>query len=172
MIVVNLLLLILLHLAVLGGLAAVVLGLSGNFILLGLALLTAWIGGFEYLSLTALLVFLLLAVLGEVIEAILGVVTARKFGASRWGMAGAFFGGLVGAALGTLWIPLLGSLVGAILGAFAGAFLAEWLGGRDPHGSARAGTGALLGRAAATVLKLGIGIAIGLGTLRAAYPLV
>lgn len=172
MIVLWILLLVLLHLAVLAGLAAVVLGLSGNFILLGLALVVAWIGGFQHLGLVHLLILLGLAVAGELVEAVLGVVAARRFGASRWGMIGTFVGGILGAAAGTAWIPLLGSLVGAFAGAFIGAFAGEMVGGRAAKPSARAGTGAFLGRVAATALKLGIGVVIGYSALRAAYPLV
>jgi hypothetical protein len=162
-------LLALLHLAVLAGLAAVVLGLSGNFILLGLALAVAWIGGFEHLGLGLLLVLLGPALLGELVEMLLGVAVARRFGATRWGMIGTFLGGLAGAALGTAWIPIVGSLVGAIVGAFAGAFAGEMLRGRRARESARAGTGALVGRVAATAFKLLIGLAIAFFTLKAAY---
>ncbi len=172
MIALRIVLLVLLHLAVLAGMAAVVLGLSGNFILLGLALLVAALGHFAHLSLGAWLVLLGLAVLGEVVEALLGVAVARGFGATRWGMIGTFIGGLAGAAVGTAWIPLLGSLVGAFAGAFVGAFAGEILGGRRVPESARAGTGAFLGRVAATAFKLGIGAVIAFFTLKAAYPLV
>ena len=116
MIVVYILLLVLLHLAVLAGLLAVVLGLSGNFILLGICLLVAFLGDFQHLSLFEWFALLGLAVLGEVVEAFLGVAAARKFGASRWGMIGTFIGGILGAAAGTAWIPVLGSLVGAFVG--------------------------------------------------------
>ena len=141
MIVLHIVLLVLLHIAVLAGLLAVVLGLSGNFILLGLALLVAFLGDFQHLSLIGWLVLLGFAVVGEVVEAVLGIAAARKFGASRWGMIGTFIGGILGAAVGTAWIPVLGSLVGAFVGAFAGAFLGEFIKGQRAGPSARAGTG-------------------------------
>jgi len=170
-IVLEILLLVLLHLAVLAGLLFIILGLSGNFVLLGLALITAWIGGFEHLSWLVWIVLLALAVLGEVVEALLGVAAARGFGASKWGMFGTFVGGILGAIAGTAWIPLIGSLIGAFVGAFAGAFVAEWFSGRAVRASARAGTGAFLGKVAATGLKMGIGAAIAFFTLKAAYSL-
>jgi uncharacterized protein YqgC (DUF456 family) len=172
MIVLYLLLLVLLHIAVIGGLFAVVLGLSGNFILLGLALLVAWIGHFEHLTPVGWLALLGFAILGEVVETFLGVAAARRFGASRWGMIGTFLGGILGAAVGTAWIPLLGTLVGALVGAFAGAFAGELLKGQGTGPSAKAGTGAFVGRVAASAFKLAIGILIAYWTLRAAYPLV
>ena len=172
MIVVTILLVVLLHVAVVGGLFAVILGLSGNSILLGLGLITAWAGGFEHLSWVTLLLLLAMAVLAEVVEALLGVETARRFGASRYGMLGTFLGGLVGAAVGTAWLPLIGSLIGAFAGAFAGAFVGEILGGQTMEKGAKAGTGAFLGKVAATTFKFGIGILIAFFTLKASYPLV
>ena len=165
------LLLVLLHLLVVAGLLAVVLGLGGNFILLGLAVLVAWIGEFEHLGWPLLLFLLGLALLGEVVESVLGILVARGFGASRWGMIGTLVGGIGGAALGTAWLPLVGSLLGAVGGAFAGAFLGERLGGKPTRQSLRAGAGALLGRGAAVFVKLFIGGVIAAFTLRAAYAL-
>ena len=172
MIVLHIFLLVLLHLGVLAGMLAIIFGLSGNFILLGLALLVGWLGGFSHISLLTLGVMLGLAILGEVVEAFLGIFTARKFGASKWGMIGTFLGGLIGAALGTVWLPLLGSLIGALVGAFGGAFAGEWMGGRGTKESARAGTGAFFGRVMATGFKLGIGVLLAYWILRGAYPLV
>jgi uncharacterized protein YqgC (DUF456 family) len=171
-IVLEILLLILLHVAVLAGMVAILIGMGGNFILLGLALLTAWVGDFDHLSFTLWLGLGALAVFGEVVEALLGVVTARRFGATRWGMIGTLVGGLLGAAAGTAWLPVIGSLIGAILGAFAGAFLGEVLGGSSAREGARAGTGAFVGRVAATTFKMGVGVVIAFLTLKAAYPLL
>ena len=172
MAILSLVLLVLLHVAILAGLLAVVLGLSGNFILLGLALVTAWAGGFETLGWGTLALLLGFAVLGEVVEALLGVVAARGFGASRWGMIGTFVGGLLGAVLGSAWLPVIGSLLGAFVGAFAGALLGELLKGRRTGESVRAGTGAFLGKMAALAFKLGIGVVIAVVTLRAAYAVI
>jgi hypothetical protein len=171
-IVVRILLLILLHIGVVVGLLGVPLGLGGNFILLALALATAWIGHFAHLSLGLWFVFLALAVLGEIVESVLGVVAARGFGATRWGMLGTFAGGILGAVVGTAWIPVLGSLVGAFAGAFLGAFAGEILGGSRTGPSFRAGTGAFLGRVAATAFKMGVGGVIAWFTLKAGYALV
>lgn len=172
MIVLEILLLVVLHIAVLVGLAGIVLGIGGNFILLLLATLVAWIGGFALLAWPWLLGLLGLALLGEAVEALLGVLTARQYGATRWGMLGTLLGGLAGAAAGTAVLPVVGSLLGAFAGAFVGAFLGEWLAGRKPGESARAGWGAFVGRVAATAFKLMIGVLIAFITLRSAYPLV
>jgi uncharacterized protein YqgC (DUF456 family) len=165
-------LLVLLHLAVLAGLLAVVIGLSGNFILLGLALLVGWIGNFAELGWKTWFLLLALAVVGEVVEALLGVVAARGFGATRWGMIGTFVGGILGAVAGSAVLPVVGSLLGAFLGAFAGALAGELLRGRRAGESLRAGTGAFLGKLVALSFKLAIGVVIAVFTLRAAYSLI
>lgn len=165
-------LLVLLHAAVLFGLLAIVLGLGGNFILWGLALATAWAGGFVHLSWTVLLVLLGLVVLGEVVESLLGLVAARGFGATRWGILGTFAGGIVGGIVGTAILPVIGSLLGAILGGFAGGFLGEYAAGRDMRRSLRAGFGGFLGRLAATAFKFALGAVLAYYTLRAGYAAV
>ena len=170
--ILHVLLLVLLHAAVLAGILAVVLGLSGNFILLGLALLVAALGHFHHLSLWLWFGLLALAVVGEIVEALLGMVTARGFGATRWGVIGTFVGGLLGAAAGTAWIPLVGSVIGAFVGAFVGAFAGERLRGAPTGDSARAGAGAFLGKVASTAFKLAIGVLFAFFTLRAAYALM
>jgi len=172
MAVLYIVLLVLLHVAVLGGLLAVVVGLSGNFILLGLALLVAWIGKFAVLGWGTWFLLLGLAVLGEIVEAVLGVVAARGFGATRWGMIGTFLGGILGAVAGSAVLPVVGSLLGAFLGAFLGALGGELLRGRRARESLRAGTGAFLGKMVALSFKLAIGVVIAVFTLRAAYSLV
>jgi uncharacterized protein YqgC (DUF456 family) len=172
MAVLQIVLLVLLHLAILVGLLAVVIGLSGNFILLGLALLVAWIGKFTGMGWGTWLLLLGLAVVGEIVEAFLGVVAARGFGATRWGMIGTFLGGILGAVAGSAVLPVVGSLLGAFLGAFVGALAGELLRGRRTGESFRAGTGAFLGKLAAVSFKLAIGVVIAVFTLRAAYSLI
>ena len=167
----QLLLLILLHLAVLGGLAAIVLGLGGLFILLALALGVAWAGDFTTLSLSTWVILLVATLLAELAEVGLGVVMARTFGATRWGMIGAFAGGVAGTMVGTAAWPVVGTLLGALLGSFAGAVAGELLRGETPGQGLRAGCGAFLGRVLAATFKLALGVVIAFVTLRAAYLL-
>ena len=137
------------------------LGVPGNFIMIGLALLAAWIGGFQSIGWLALVLMLAAAVLGEVVEALLGSAMARRFGASWWGVGGAFVGGIVGAMLGSAVIPLLGTLVRAFLGAAAGAVALEaWHARKVDQGALRAGWGAFLGKLLASLFKMSIGMGI------------
>ena len=155
----------------LGGLAAIVLGLGGLFILLALALGVAWAGHFTTLSLSTWVILLVATVLAELAELGLGVIMARTFGATRWGMIGAFAGGVAGTIVGTAAMPVVGTLVGAFLGSFAGAVGGELLRGESPGRGLRAGCGAFMGRVLAATFKLGLGIVIAFLTLRAAYLL-
>jgi len=141
----------------LAGLVAIPLGLSGNFIILGAALLVALVSRFSLIGWAALIVMGVLVLLGEVLEALLGSVMARRYGASKWGMAGAFAGGLLGAVWGTAIVPLVGTILGSFVGTAIGALLAEMARGSREEG-VRAGWGALLGRTLASAFKLAIGM--------------
>jgi uncharacterized protein YqgC (DUF456 family) len=146
------------------GLVAIPLGLGGTFIILGLAVLYDLSQDFTAIGVPWLIVFLVLAILGEVIESVLGSVVAQKFGARKWGMLGAFVGGIAGGIYGTPIMPVVGTLIGSILGAFAGAFVLEFIArSRQTDaagGGLRAGYGAFIGRLSAGAIKFAIGVAI------------
>ena len=89
-----------------------------------------------------------LAALGEVIEAWVGFRFAERYGGSRRAGWGALAGGLAGAIVGVP-VPVVGSVIGGFVGAFAGAALFEYTNARRSDVAARAGWGAVLGRAAA-----------------------
>ncbi len=145
------------------GLLLIPLGLSGNFVIIGLLALYDLTHGFSIFGHT-LLVFLGLAVVGEVVEALLGSAMAKRYGAGKGGMAGAFIGGIVGAIAGSaLWAPI-GTLIGSFIGAFLLAFLLEWFIHRGDEGGAaegfKAGWGAFVGKFLAMGFKVSIGIGI------------
>jgi uncharacterized protein YqgC (DUF456 family) len=152
--------LVIFEIVLLGGLIAIPLGLSGNFIILGAALILALITHFQVVPLWAVAVMAGLVVAGEIIEALLGSLVARRYGASKWGMLGAFVGGIAGAIIGTPIFPIIGSIIGSFIGAAAGAILFEWLHLRRLRPSMPAGGGALLGKLSSSLIKIGIGLAI------------
>jgi uncharacterized protein YqgC (DUF456 family) len=123
-----------------------------------------WLSDFR--SLTAGLVALAvgLALLGEVVEAWIGFRFARRYGGSSRAGWGALVGGLVGAVVGVP-VPVIGSVVGGFVGAFAGAALFEYTRARKSEVAAKAGWGAVLGRAAAAGVKMGLGVALAIGAL-------
>jgi uncharacterized protein YqgC (DUF456 family) len=149
-----------LDLLLLAGWIAIPLGLSGNFILLGAALVTAIVTRFETVGWIALIFMTVAVVLGEVIEALLGSLVARKFGASKWGMIGAFAGGILGGVAGTAILPIIGTLFFSFLGVAIGAMALELAHRKETGPGVRAGGGALIGRFLATAIKMAIGTAM------------
>jgi len=152
--------LILLDLLLLGGLIAIPLGLSGNFILLGLALIVAIVTKFQAISPWILGGMAVMVIIGEILEVLLASSMARRYGASKWGVIGAFVGGIVGAILGTPIAPIIGTIAGSFIGAAACAVLFEWLHLRKLQPSMPAGWGAFLGKLLSSLLKICIGLAI------------
>ena len=160
--------LVLLTLALLGGLLLVPLGLPGLWLMLGAGLLY-WIllptGG---IGLLVFGVAAALVVTAEVLEFTIAGRYARQYGGSRRASWGAILGGIVGALVGVP-VPVLGSLIGAFVGSFAGAFVGELTVHRDQrHDPQRVATGALVGRAVAAAAKSGIGVLVGIVLLGAA----
>ncbi len=148
------------------GLVMIPFGLPGTWIILGAAvgysaLVSGSIGWFTILLLTGV------AIVGEVIEFTLSAKYTKKYGGSRRASWGAIIGGIVGAIMGVP-IPIIGSVIGAFAGAFVGAFAAELSLGTEISGSTRVATGALIGRAIASAMKVGIGLAMAAWILFAA----
>ena len=139
------------------GLWVIVLGIVGYGWLTGFATISAWFLGLA----------LALAIAGEAAEAWIGFKFARRYGGSSRAGWGALVGGLVGAIVGVP-VPVVGSLVGGFVGAFAGAAIFEYTRARQSDVAARAGWGAVLGRAAAAAVKMGVGIVLVVATLFAA----
>ena len=144
--------------------------LPGNWVILLLAALYAWLLPADLdprLSWWVVGAAGLLALLGEVVELFAGAAGAKKQGGSKRGMALSlvltFVGSLAGAAIGSP-VPVIGLLIGALAGAgagaFAGAYLGEWWAGRQHRERVDIGAGALVGRMLGTVGKLALGIAM------------
>jgi uncharacterized protein YqgC (DUF456 family) len=98
----------------------------------------------------------LLALIGEIAEF---TVTARyttKYGGSRRAGWGAIIGGMVGAVMGVP-VPVVGSVIGAFVGSFVGALVFEYTRHQEAGTATRVATGALIGRVAATALKVALG---------------
>ena len=147
------------------GLVMIPFGLPGTWIMVATAvgyslLVPNGIGTFTVVCVT------ILAIIGEVIEFSLTAKYTRKYGGSRRASWGAIIGAMIGAFMGVP-VPIVGSVVGAFAGAFAGAFVAELT--RGNAGTAtRVATGAVIGRALAAAMKVGIGMAMAAWLLFAA----
>lgn len=159
---------ILLLLACLAALLLVPLGLPGLWVMVGIGFVYNWLVGTEAIGWLTLAGAAALALVGEVIETLLGARFTRRYGGSRRAAWGAVLGGIAGAIVGVP-VPVVGSMIGAFAGAFVGALVAEYTVGRAAGAATRVATGALLGRAAAVAVKVGIGCAIAAWLVLAAW---
>lgn len=160
---------VVLAVALFAALLLVPLGLPGLWLMVGVALVAdALSPGIEF-GLVTIVGVAVLALLAELLEFGLGGRVARHFGGSRRAEWGAIGGGLVGAIVGVP-VPILGPMIGAFVGAFLGALLAELSLRRDARSATRVATGALVGRALAVVVKMGVGVVMALWLIRAAWP--
>ena len=149
------------------GLALIPLGLPGLWLMvlgvIGYAALT----GFRAVGAVTIGLAVGLAVIGEVLETWVGFKYAKRYGGSSRAGWGALVGGLVGAVAGVP-VPVVGSVIGAFLGSFAGAALFEYTASRQTGTALGAGWGAVVGRAAAAAIKIGLGFVIVIVTVVAA----
>ncbi|MEE9270772.1 MAG: DUF456 domain-containing protein [Candidatus Krumholzibacteria bacterium] len=135
-------------------------GIPGNWILVGVALIVALISKFAAMTWPYLLLCVGLAVVGEVIEAVLGAVIVARRGGSKWGVIGSIAGGLAGVLLGAPVVPPLGSVIFGFAGAFTGAVLGELARDRQVEPALRIGFWSLVGKAASVAAKLSMGCVI------------
>jgi len=151
--------LVLLSLVLLASLVLIALGLPGLWVMIASAVAYNFLvppGPIGWFTLIGIAV---LGIIAEIIEFGLSGKYARKYGGSRRASWGAIIGGMAGAFMG-LPIPIVGPLVGAFAGSFIGALVGELSTGSTGGSSTRVATGALIGRVAATAMKMGIGCAI------------
>jgi uncharacterized protein YqgC (DUF456 family) len=155
---------ILLIAASLVGLVLIPLGLPGLWVILLAILGYGWLTHFRTLSAGFLILAIALCLLGEVFESWIGFRFAQKYGGSSRAGWGALVGGLIGAVVGVP-VPIVGSVIGGFVGAFLGAALFEYTRARHSETAARAGWGAVLGRAAAAAVKMAVGVVLVVGSL-------
>jgi uncharacterized protein YqgC (DUF456 family) len=142
------------------GLLLIPLGLPGLWLMVGAALVFSYLApAGRQLGVATLAGIAILALIAEIIEFMLGGRYARKYGGSRRAEWGAIIGGLVGAFVGVP-VPLIGSMIGAFVGSFVGALGAELSRGSEVGPATRAAKGALIGRAVAVAVKVGIGLVL------------
>lgn len=139
------------------GLALIPLGLPGLWVILLGIMGYGWLTDFSTLSAWLIGLVVALAFLGEIFESWIGFRYAQRYGGSRRAGWGALVGGLIGAVVGVP-VPIIGSVIGGFLGAFLGAAVFEFSHAPKTGIAARAGWGAVLGRAAAAAGKMAIGV--------------
>lgn len=138
------------------GLYANIFGLPGTVLIFLDALVYALITGFSDMGWQLLVSLLVIAIFAEGLEFILGVTGAARFSVSKKVLAVSVFGSIVGALILTPWLYGLGILTGIFLGGFTGALLMELVRQLHLKPALRDSNGALLGRAAGTLVKGGM----------------
>ena len=146
------------------GLVLIPLGLPGLWVIVLAILGYGWLTDFRTLSEGYIALVVGLALLGEVFEAWIGFRFAQRYGGSSRAGWGALVGGLIGAVVGVP-VPIVGSVVGGFVGAFLGAAVFEYTRARQSGVAAKAGWGAVLGRAAAATIKMAIGVVLAVSSL-------
>ena len=146
------------------GLVLIPLGLPGLWVILLGIVGYGWLTDFQTLSAGFLILAIALALLGEVLESWIGFRFARRYGGSSRAGWGALMGGLIGAIVGVP-VPIIGSVVGGFVGAFLGAAVFEYSRARQSGVAAKAGWGAVLGRAAAAAIKMALGVVLVVSSL-------
>lgn len=139
----------------LGGIVGTVLpALPGTlFIFLGV-LFGAWLGNFEVVSVTTVVIAGLLCLLAQALDYVAAMMGAKRAGASKEAVIGALVGtvaGVLGGFIGLLFFPLIGAAVG------------EYIAISDLRRAGNVGIATWLGMIVGAVLKLALAfITIGL----------
>ncbi len=144
----------------LAGLISLIFGLPGNFVILGASVLYGWYGGFSDITVKVIVILIVLALVGELIEFLLGILGSKKYDSSNRAIVGSIIFGIIGAILGAPFFFGIGAVVGAFAGAFAGAIIVELSQGKKMDEAIKSGWGAFIGRVAGTVSKGAVGIAM------------
>lgn len=132
------------------------LGFPGNWLMLAILGVGAWLG--EVPS-WAVVVLAAMAGLAEVAEYLIVKHTSARYGGSRAAFWGAIGGGLIGVLVG-MPVPILGPLLAGLIGTFAGAAAVTLWQTRHLPSSGRVAWGAVVGRGLAAAVKTAVGIAI------------
>ncbi|MDL2307653.1 DUF456 domain-containing protein [Desulfovibrio sp. OttesenSCG-928-C06] len=134
-------------------------GLPGNWVIIGLTALWAYLSGATF-GWQFFVILIVLGAVGEVLEFLAGSIGAKKFGGSNKGSIGGIIGAIIG---GIMCAPLFfgfGALLGALGGAFIGCFIFEKLHGMATKQALSASVGTTLGRFGGFLAKLAIGMTI------------
>lgn len=151
--------LLILAIVLLLGLLIIPLGLPGTWVMVIAAFAYNYLVPGDPVGTVTVLGTTALALVAEFFEFTLSARYTKKYGGSRRAGWGAILGGIVGAIMGVP-VPIVGSVIGAFIGSFVGAWLFERSRGDQAGDATRVATGAVIGRAAAAAMKVGIGLVI------------
>ncbi len=145
--------------------------LPGNWAMVALVVAWALLVPGNGLNVLFFVLFIGLAVAGEVVEFGAQIWGAKKYGSSKISTWAGILGAIFGAIFGAPFMFGVGAVFGALFGAWAGCFLAELLIRRQPSAVAfRAAQGAFVGRFLGMVVKFGLGMAMLVLTASRVWP--
>lgn len=134
--------------------------LPGTWLIVVGALVYAWWGEWQRVSVSTVLLLAGIALVAEAAEMLMSVLAARRAGGSRRAAWGGLFGGILGMFLLSIPIPVIGTVIGALLGCFAGALVAELSSGSDLARGTRVGYFSAMGFAFGSVAKMALAMVI------------
>ncbi|HYG75390.1 MAG TPA: DUF456 domain-containing protein [Planctomycetota bacterium] len=153
--------------ALAAGMFIIPFGLPGTFLQIAATLALAAATGGALMAWHWVILFLVLALMGEGIEFLSGQWGARKFGGSKQAAWGAIIGGLCGALFGgaLIPIPIVGSLIASFIGTFSGAIIGQMREENSKAPNLRVGMGAVIGRAIGVGVKMFIALVIAISSV-------
>lgn len=135
--------------------------LPGNWAMVALVIVWEMFYPGSSLGVLFFVLFIGLALLGELVEFGAQVYGSRKYGSSKASTAAGVIGAIVGAIFGAPFLFGVGAVFGALFGAWGGCYLAERFLRRQPSSVAfHAAQGAMVGKFFGMVVKFGIGMAM------------
>jgi uncharacterized protein len=136
------------------GVALTLVRLPGPWLLVGAATVYSWHYDWAKPAWQVLIVIVVMAVIGEVLEMAASAFAAGKAGASRRAMLSALVGGVVGMFVFSVPLPIIGTILGGALGCFIGAAIGEWSTRKHVGHVARVGLFAATGQVVGAVVKI------------------
>lgn len=143
------------------GLLLVPLGLPGAWLMVVVAFVYSLLTDFQagQNDLWVLVVVVILALIGELLEFGIGVLGSKKLKVSNRAIIFSLIGGFIGAVVG-FPIILIGSLIGLFVGAFLGAFIYEIFEQKNLAKALKSSIACFFSRVTAMFFKTGIAFAI------------
>lgn len=131
----------------------VVMQLPGTWLLVvATAMMAIWQS--ERITWRTLVLLVILAILGEVVETVWSAKSSREAGGTRRGAILAIVLAVAGAIVGSFALPPIGTLIGACVGAGGGSYLGDLWAGRSHAKAVEAGRAAAKGRLWGTIGKV------------------
>ena len=139
-------------------------GAPGNWIMLIVASFYAYLMPNESpydFGVVIILIVLILAIIGEILEFFTGVLSTKKAGGTKRGMWFSLIGSIMGSIAGIFFgipIPIIGSLIAALLfsgvGALLGAYYGEKVEGKNSKDAWKVGVSSFTGRILGSLFKI------------------